>query len=645
MASLSSIHITAKGASSTATYPEWELLPSSPDDLLSLDQKRRIYEFVRSYLLTDADTEERVSSPGKAVKQSLVPLGYEHVLKRNSDTADPVRLETIRAAIDQYHISKGNGKTFESFRRVFKDPRLGSGDLGIDATKDDQVFATQMFMKVIIDNINTSEGFESIFFKYMTQMGFALGPRDPSSSVFSAAPSLTAVVIENSYSSPSIPGDPLSLDQKEKIYAFVQSYLLSDVETEVDHYGWRRIVKQPLVGLGDDAAVAKTYDTFDPIGLERSQLAVDGYDRSKADGKTFDAFRKVFKDPRLGSADLGIDGTKDDQVFAAQMFMKVIIKNTNWHKDFEQLLSEYINKMGSAGSEGEPDAIREKNRLLMENDPVEKQDPRVAQTPLSLLLSNLYFQDQQRVAQYNGNLPDGTLLHRGELYGPTREEVRGEIKKMIVGLYAMEEVKHVIHALTALIKREKANIFFWGDEGRARKLWSPYRFEMGTVGMYLKHHTIIMSGKFDTIAGNLPYGKMGTFVHESLHFLFNRILKNASSPVETGSEQERLLDEALAKDRALRERIRGNTLEFTRHEGSVWGTFKDLEEGYFTHGFNPFIPSHLELMRVESIVRIMEQVASGVPLETIRKFAPNLCEFYFTYSKPILERYARGEEV
>ena len=211
----------------------------------------------------------------------------------------------------------------------------------------------------------------------------------------------------------------------------------------------------------------------------------------------------------------------------------------------------------------------------------------------------------------------------------------------------------MIEARAFLMAREKGKVFFWGDEKRAIQLDAPYHtLQGGTQGFYASHHTMLMSGQFGCKIDPsvVPYVKMGTFIHESLHFLFNQTVRNHASPVKMGSVEERLLDEALAKDRAVRQELKKSIGRFTSEESSVLDTFYELEDctehnSYFPHGFSPDEPRDLETMRSESIVRIMEQVASGVPLQVIRKLAPHLSNFYFTYSKPMLERYARGEPV
>ncbi|MCX6991232.1 MAG: hypothetical protein NTX49_09265 [Chlamydiae bacterium] len=504
--------------------------------------------------------------------------------------------------------------------------------------------------------------------------------------------------------------DPLDGYQKRKIYDFIQSYLVSDVEEVDDLVGTKKTVKIPIVeSLQGDKALAKTYDAFDPPALEKAQAAIDKYHASRGDGKTFDAFRRVFKDPRLGYRELDIDPSRADQVFAAQLLMKVVIKNTNKQRDFyasshrvevsRQLISQGSSIEASVISEpcssgiyehmhyydvlqsrissynakifnedwsltGNNCVLKEKNRLLMQNDPVEKQDPAKPLTPLSIVLSHSYFQDQQLILESDLDLQDGTLLRKGELYGPTREEVRETIKALVTKLWDSEETRHVIEALAALMTREKGNIIFSGTGAQEDRLWGCYNMKSykSTIGGYNSRHTIfIKSGglvyesitdpstsEVTRVLYKLNYGnnREGTLAHESLHFLFNRIVKNDIQPVKTGSEEERLLDQALAKDRALREQMKGSIDAFTSEERSVWDTIaENLEKGYFESGFDCSNPDHLPIMRAESIVRIMEQVARGVPLETIRKIAPNLCNFYFTYSKPLLERYARGEEV
>jgi|GEM_PF-3128864 len=437
---------------------------------------------------------------------------------------------------------------------------------------------------------------------------------------------------EESYSAPSIASDPLSEEQKRRIYKFVQSYLISDRDTEVSTYRGQQTVKAPLIPMCTDEANSKTYDSFDPEALERTRAAVDDYHVSKGDGKTFEIFRRILKDPRLAAEELGIDATTDPQVFATQMFMKIVIRNTNSHTDFDELLAKYRNKMGSerGGGGRVPQAISGKNLLLMQNDPVEKLDPRAAPTSLSIVLSHVYFQDQK---SFNMST---------QIWGVhSRDFARASLKMALTSLYEKEETRHVIDALAALMTREKGNIFFGGVE--VEKLMAPYSSGIGIFGQATNNHSIIMAPFLDITTTDLRPESMGTFIHESLHMLFNRILNNTSSPVATGSEEERQLDHALDQDRAHRVGItRG---ELSEQEDKVYNRMvSGLEKNtdYFSPEFRSWNPRHAHLMRVESIVVIMEQVAQGVSVEAIQRVAPNLCAFYLAYCKPMLEDYARA---
>jgi len=425
-----------------------------------------------------------------------------------------------------------------------------------------------------------------------------------------------------SYSPSPILGDPLSVDQKRKIYEFVQSYLNKDEKTVPPCSSERKAVKPSLIPIEEDeAAVAKTYDSYDPDSLKRTEEAINRYHRSKGNGKTFALFRCILKNPKIASEELGIDSRRDDQVFAAQMFMKVVIKNAHRESDFAKLLSKYNSKISSNRTGVAPVAISEKYRLLMENDPVEKLRHTSPLTPLSVVLSHTYFQDQLDMA---------------------RDSVRIGIKDMVVNLAESEETRHVIEALATLMSREKGYIFICGE--KMDELAAPYNCSFGgksgTVSFYVQdRHTIVLPPPVDSKGDLEPSIISGCFIHEALHFLFNGIVKNQASPVKKGSEEERLLDNALANDRALRPSIKARAL--TPIERKVLSEMNDLNL-YFLPGFDPENSKHLHLMRVESIVKVMDLLASNYPLEAIQTIAPNLCEYYFAKSKPMLEAYASG---
>lgn len=403
-------------------------------------------------------------------------------------------------------------------------------------------------------------------------------------------------------------GDPLSSKQKRTIKAFVEKYLLT----------------AKLNGPTFEALM-KTYYTPD---LETA--------KKKLGGPDFTAMRQAFLNPASVADELGLDPNSSEQIFAARMLMKAAIRVQMYRGggNYGKMLKFYHDKMTTNLGYGVSETISVKNQMLMANDPVQKLDPlKQNHTALDLVLAHIHFKEPRGA---NGG-------------GPTREEARAMYKDEITKLWQSPDTKHIIEGLAALIRKENVECFFSEFPGRLGELRLPFvrsNPAPEVQGLYSTKHSICIASLI-LPTSKIDTNQLGTFVHEAQHLLFNKIVQNRSSPVCSGSDEEKELDEALRKD-GIHRCIRldgiswGKNDPLTEAQASVHKVFVsglEQQKCYFPRGFNASDPEHLHTMRVEAIVRIAELLAEGTSHDDIKELAPNLHAFYLKYSKPLIERF------
>ncbi len=449
----------------------------------------------------------------------------------------------------------------------------------------------------------------------------------------------------------SLENDPLTDSQRLNIKYFIDSQLLTDTEMD-EPYGYGSRTRKMDIFEAAHAekysaltALSKTYDSYDRQNLK---AAADVF---KAQGRDFTLLRKALKTPEALAGCFGIDASKPDQVFAAQQYLKIAIRGMQCHCTTSQLYDQYRDKMASNHGRYSSTEISLKKKMLMQNDPVRKLDPSKPVTSLDTVLAHTYFIEPQQTQTTTSSDGKGNSKTTTQTYGPTREEARGIIARELTKLWNSPDTRYIVEALGLLIQREKGDIFFSNFPMGVGRLGIPYGSQSdlfgGVQGFYNSNHSIMMASLINPFDNKVIRSTLTTFVHETLHFLFSRIVKNGCSPVKAGSPEERLLDEALQKDREHRLKLlplsqtaQNNDKRWQRN--SVEQTLVDnLEKknNYFPGGFNPNNPAHLQTMRSEAIVRMEEQLAIGVSHETLKEVAPNLYEFYFTHAKPLIETY------
>jgi len=263
----------------------------------------------------------------------------------------------------------------------------------------------------------------------------------------------------------------------------------------------------------------------------------------------------------------------------------------------------------------------EKGQLLRLDDPVKKGS---IASPLDAILANMHFRTPKEESYWAANEYYSDFMEsRGKAI--SREETRILLERAMRQLGNSPETKHVVDALGTLIVKERGRIFVAETLGIG-KLGAP--FGISSMGLYAGKRSIFIGRIVDPKSKTVCPAKMGTFIHESLHFLFNRIVNQKSSPVIPGSGEEKELDRALFLDHEHR----------LNRTDKISERFRSFENDKYYFPKKDFSVNHT--MRVEGIVRIMHLIAEGHSRADVEAAAPNLSKFYFTYSKPLLERYA-----
>ncbi len=413
--------------------------------------------------------------------------------------------------------------------------------------------------------------------------------------------------------------DPLNIHQQLKIKEFIDGYILTPKNENTPYVHNNEITDFELI---PDAA--RLVDTLS----KKQNRTEETRSKLKTTQKKLHILEKVLDNPAIMAKEFGIDETNHAQIFAAKKFISAILRSAQGSKTstytFISVYESYKNKMVTRGhTRGlKRDMISLKNQLLMENDPL--LSPTKVQTDLDRIFANFFFQNPQ----------NSTI---------SRENIREDIKNVLQELFEKEQLKPVLCALITLIQKEKAQFFMSNHLTTPYELTFPYLPDLGVGGVYANARSVFFGSIIMEIEKEsyINPGRVGDFAHESMHMLFNVIVGNESSPVKSGSSEEKMLDQAILADIDHRKSL--DQSEFSPMEKYGWATFETnfFDELYFKDGFDPKNKSHMQTARVEVIVRPIEFIAVGASEETVKKFAPNVWKFYKTYSEPLLKQYAQ----
>ncbi|MCX6991441.1 MAG: hypothetical protein NTX49_10360, partial [Chlamydiae bacterium] len=228
---------------------------------------------------------------------------------------------------------------------------------------------------------------------------------------------------------------------------------------------------------------------------------------------------------------------------------------------------------------------------------------------------------------------DKELAH---FYKHNPEAMMKYIREIVIpSMCGNPELRHVIEAAAIIFSRQKGNIIITDEASEV--LASP-----DSAGFYTGKHSIYINQDTDR-SGSIA-NQMGTLAHESLHMIFNHIKKNGAVPYGKTGDGETLLKAQLAnvleKDHTIQRSL--NVENLSPDESYVHDMFiKYLRNSlfYFPKGCDPKNEENATLLHIESIVRIMQAVARGVPDDTIKKIAPNLYKFYMESCKGEIETW------
>lgn len=333
----------------------------------------------------------------------------------------------------------------------------------------------------------------------------------------------------------------------------------------------------------------------------------------------FSLLRKVMQNPAVLAKQFGLDPTKKDNLYAAKIYLKSICKLPVW-KNKPGLSDEHYSKYRETLFNLRSGSIREKHLLLMENDPVSQYGAKTGSS-LDIIVQNTFF-----------SLPLETALDR-HTCGTT-------LFKVFTDLYANDHLKHVFDALAIIMEKNKGGIYFASSVVGAGTLLAEKHSPPLSLGEYNQKHSIYCGCPIDD-DGRVSFKMISTVIHEALHFIFKEIYQNASDPIKVGDEATAvILDEVLRKDREHR----GSMTDPTLTHSSTWHTLTtelEANPSYFKGSFSKEMAYHRKLMRVEAIVRLMEQISAGESETTIQAIAPNLWAYYQKVTRPQIEQFCR----
>ena len=419
--------------------------------------------------------------------------------------------------------------------------------------------------------------------------------------------------------------DPLGPEQKAELHAFAAP----------------RLPPQALATLTNAArkALRTGYETDTSPHLEHAR-AVLGQ-------RNVETIRAAMHAP--GRYFSSIDSRNPGQQLAARKYLSAAT-NVWGRNDRKAVDRGYSIKVLSSKN-----VLEAKYRLLMHTSPVQCMPRGRPIHPLDVLFAHTYFDNPR--ARDDAPLSSAALadLRTAQLHGTMRPQVAASIMLQMRQAYDNPYTRPIMVALATLFAREKGHIMFSDDEHAAGALAAPYMDSDNasdsdcassdapnseTVAYYNGQHTLLLPAAVDTVTGLPRAGAMEDFIHEAQHMLFHHIVQAQNSPVPAGSPEAYQLDACLAADRALRAKLDICSLPrgARRAYHTIASHLEDCDH-YFPHGFNRDDPDDVLTMRVEAIVRPMEQIAGGVPASQVQAVMPHLWDFYMRYATPLLHRY------
>ncbi len=476
--------------------------------------------------------------------------------------------------------------------------------------------------------------------------------------------------------------DPLTKEQKAQMRDAVKKGFFACLD--------RVYKKNPEMMLfRRDQIIVSSYfsKTYNNPYLEKQTRAIfeyRGFDWEQVK-KDFEPLSRMFKNPAIIAYDFKLNVRNKGEMMAAQTYLKAAVRQTEFFigypEEYTKELIElsYLKKMTHVPKNiiqkyfaDDVSIFGAKNKALLE-DPV-RDLPELAEgqkhSSADIILANTYVQ-KLPIPDKDENF---SLLLKEILGLVDKKEYLENVIKYMCG--DSSRIKHVMDALATLAQKEKANLVMTASSENISSLGDYLKEQTAPVGLYTNRHTVFFSSIFnqhpETKEMYSDAVAVGAIPHEVSHFLFNKIVKNDSSPVVSGKEAE--IDRVIEADKEHRKEL-GATLLSVRKDwlqeqsqetqdyyakypllllhtfyADVYnifvGTLEPNNSAYFgDSGFDANNPRHQHIMRAEYAVRVAQSRGMGIPDAIIEHIAPNALEFDNKYTKELFSAYVRGDEV
>lgn len=442
--------------------------------------------------------------------------------------------------------------------------------------------------------------------------------------------------------------DPLNTEQLRRIKAFLDYFMLSQEKVEIE--GWDG---SKFLDFKEKFANVIEMQKFYHLGIEETETTeamkkilfgekafISERDRVNQE---YELLRRVITNPQILAKEFQLNPTSNSQIHAARIFIKSAFKINPWHNhsgELNDVYGEYKKRLFYNNQ------IRAKHLLQMENDPLKKSSNDTYSTPLDVLLEHAFFRNAVLTSTTRTTFPDGKIEISTQEHGPTREELRQMMISIFQEKYENPSLKHVFDAFALLSITDRGRLYFSGsavglgvftqEKGIQRSLLNP------VIGFYNNKHAIYCGSLCN------PYDKkplpenFSTFIHEALHYILKILFANNCDPVNPrDSKAEKELDDVLNLDREHRKAMKaaGQYEGLSDSKKSVWHTFDLIDEEYLNGKFDSENPRHRSIMRIEAIVRPMEQIAWGATTEDVTTIAPHLWQYYQEKICPKIEKW------
>ena len=372
---------------------------------------------------------------------------------------------------------------------------------------------------------------------------------------------------------------------------------------------------------------------------------------------SFKAFVDALKNPAQRAAEFHIDADNPAQLYAAKMLLETVFTvrlgvRRDDSRSEDQTTDPYMPSIwaynralcdDNSNDTNYRRIISPKNSLLMQGDPIQKIASYAGRTSLDVLLANTHFSTGEFLMclEDEAGQSDGFKVIIQE-----REEYRRLIKKELTRLYADVKTKHVLAALGEIMRAQECHLMFTKFPTTMEDFGVISTDGVSTQGFYDNNNTVVCASFIWPYYNAIIPNQLGFVIHEALHLIFDKLIKNASSPVLTYEDIEEF-DRLIVADQVHRHTLFPNAdarRSFTTEEQDLWdGVVSVLEEHSF-YFENLSAEGEKQVMRKEIIVRPMQYLTAGCSEQAIQKMMPNIWGFYQRRCQPMIEAYVSRQQ-